>query len=111
VLISWILLTYISNGVDHYLPNYITVLGGSEADIGWIYGVVMLIEIPLLLIGGVIRDYVGRRKPIVTLTSIIVLAYLIYYFALNPLYILLGIVIQTFTSLYRSALMALISDI
>ena len=110
VLISWILLTYISNGVEPYLPNYITILGGSEADIGWIYGVVMLIEVPLLLIGGVIGDYVGRRKPIVTLTSTIILAYLIYYFALNPICILLGMIIQTFTSLYRPSLIALISD-
>jgi len=110
VLISWVLLTYLSSGVDTYLPNYITVLGGSEADIGWIYGIVGLVEIPFLIIGGILGDYIGRRRLIVSITFTIVLAYLTYLLALNPLFILIGMLIQTLTSLYRPSLMALVSD-
>lgn len=110
VLISWVLLTYLSSGVDTYLPNYITVLGGSEADIGWIYGIVGLVEIPFLIIGGILGDYIGRRRLIVSVTFTIVLAYLTYLLALNQLFILIGMLIQTLTSLYRPSLMALVSD-
>ena len=110
VLISWIILSYITYGVDPYLPNYIALLGGAESDIGWIYGIIGLIEIPLLLIGGILGDFIGRRRLIVSLTSVIILAYTVYYLAINPIYILLGMMIQTLASLYRPSLMALVSD-
>jgi len=110
ILVSWILLTYVTYGIDPYIPNYIAVLGGSEADIGWIYGIVNLISIPLLLIGGVLGDYIGRRRLIVSITFAVVLTYLTYYFAINPFYILMGMMISTTTSLYRPSLMALVGD-
>jgi len=110
VLISWILLGYLSSGIDPYIPNYIKVLGGSEADIGWIYGFVGLVEIPFLLLGGVLGDYIGRRRLIVSITSTVVIAYFIYFLALSPIYILVGMLIQTLTSLYRPSLTALIGD-
>ncbi len=110
LLITWTLFGYVHRGADPYLPNYIVVLGGEEAYIGILYSVAALIQIPNLLIGGLIGDYYGRRKAVIIFTWLIALNYLAYTLAPDWSIILLGMAIGSFAGIYRPSLQAIVGD-
>lgn len=110
LLVSWIILGYITNGADPFLPNYIVALGGKESYIGMIYGTGTLAQIPVLLLGGLIGDYYGRKNVIILFTWLVAFNYLIYALAPNWTIILVGIVVGSLVGIYRPSLQAIMGD-
>lgn len=110
MLLSWLALDFFSELPRTYYPLYVVELGGTTAIIGLIGAAEQFARALTQIPGGYMADRYGRKWLIVVMTIISALSHLIYAFALDWRWLLLGAVIFGVTGIYRPALDAIVAD-
>jgi MFS family permease len=90
---------------------YILRLGGSYFHIGLIASIGALAGIIPNLLGGILADTLGRRKIIVTMSFLVSLNTLVYYFAKDWKWLIIGVIINSIAiGLRQPAFSSIIAD-
>ncbi len=107
---TWILLSFGENMVHRFDGIYFSALGASDVILGYMasltFGMMALLQLP----GGHLADTLGRKKVIVTFTFVMAFSMLIFAFAPNWQFIVIGLVISNISMLYQPALFSIIMD-
>lgn len=110
ITISWIIMFSAQPIPDTYASLYYLSLGANElmlAVMGFAGSIaVALVQFP----GGYLADKHGRRWLIVTMTFGMAIGSLFFIFAPSWEFILIGLLVQNFCSIYGPALMAMVID-
>ena len=110
ITVSWIIMFSAQPIPDTYASLYYLHLGANElmlAAMGFAGSIaVALVQFP----GGYLADKHGRRWLIVTMTFGMAIGSLFFIFAPSWEFILIGLLVQNFCSIYGPALMAMVID-
>ena len=110
LILSTSILRFGGSLIAPFTSIYFRELGASPSIIGLLgstgSAVTLLVKIP----GGFIADKYGRRKLIVTLTYVHIVASAFYAFAPSWKYIAIGIIISRLLEVYNPALTAIFAD-
>ena len=110
ITVSWIIMFSAQPIPDTYASLYYLSLGANElmlAVMGFAGSIaVALVQFP----GGYLADKHGRRWLIVTMTFGMAIGSLFFIFAPSWEFILIGLLVQNFCSIYGPALMAMVID-
>jgi len=110
LIISWLFIYFVFSIVSPFEALYIEGLGAPPIIIGFIGSVgaamLSLARIP----GAYIADKYGRKQIIVTMTFSIAFSYLLYIFAPDWRFVLMGMVVSNLSLIYQPALQAIHAD-
>ncbi len=108
--LTWVLLGFGGNMVHRFDGIYFSALGASDIILGYMssltFGMMALLQLP----GGYLADTLGRKKMIVTFTFVMAFSMLIFAFAPNWQFVVLGLIISNVSLLYQPALFSIIMD-
>lgn len=93
-----------------FFPLYVSALGATPADMGFIFTIFFLSHFALQMLGGFLADRFGRKKVIVYASLARIFPPVIYYFAETWHHVILGILVNSIGSLYIPALQALLAE-
>jgi len=110
MLLSWLALDFFSELPRTYYPLYVLELGGTTAIIGLIGAAEQFSRALTQIPGGYMADRYGRKWLIVVMTTISALSHIIFAFALDWRWLLIGSIIYGLTGIYRPALDAIVAD-
>ncbi len=110
LLVSWVFMYFTFALVSPFESRFIEGLGAPPVIIGLMGSVgsamLSLVRIP----GAYIADKYGRKQIIVTMTFSIALSYLLYIFAPDWRFVLIGMIISNSSLIYQPALQAIHAD-
>ena len=110
LLVSWVFMYFTFALVSPFESRFIKGLGAPPVVIGLMGSVgsamLSLVRIP----GAYIADKYGRKQIIVTMTFSIALSYLLYIFAPDWRFVLIGMIISNSSLIYQPALQAIHAD-
>ncbi|MBN1683361.1 MFS transporter [Candidatus Bathyarchaeota archaeon] len=110
MLTSWFFMDFFNELPTTYYPLYIKALGGTASSIGLIQAAANLSQAFSQIPGGYLADKYGRKWLIFSMTAVAGFARVLYVFAPNWEWILLGSIITGFTMIYLPAMNALVAD-
>ncbi|TRO50903.1 MFS transporter [Candidatus Bathyarchaeota archaeon] len=110
LMMSWLILDFCAELPATYFPLYVKALGGTAVSLGIVGAAEMIARGLVQIPGGYIADRYGRKWIIMTMTAIAGLSRLIYIFAPNWEWLVLGAAVMGFTGIYSPALEAMIAD-
>lgn len=108
--ISTLIWTFFQQIIAPYEVLYIFSLGGSGVTLSIITAIQLILGIFLMVLGGYIADIYGRRWIIGIVTTLSSFSYLLYVFAQNWSWILIGASLLSLTYIYGPALEAIRAD-
>lgn len=110
LIISWILMDFVSELPGTYYSDYVINLGGAPTILGIISAVSFLALALVQFPGGYLADKYGRKWLISSLTFGVAFSYIFYAVAPSWHFILVGALIANLCLLYQPALNALFAD-
>ena len=110
MLLSWLALDFFSELPRTYYPLYVLELGGTTAIIGLIGAAEQFSRALTQIPGGYMADKYGRKWLIAIMTTISALSHVIFAFALNWRWLLVGSIIYGLSGIYIPALEAIVAD-
>jgi MFS family permease len=110
LLVSWVFMYFTFALISPFESPFIEELGAPPVVIGLMGSIgaamLSLVRIP----GAYIADKYGRKQIIVTMTFSIALSYLLYIFAPDWRFVLVGMIISNLSLIYQPALQAIHAD-
>lgn len=110
LLVSWVFMYFTFSLVMPFESRFVEGLGAPPVVIGLMGSIgaamLSLVRIP----GAYIADKYGRKQIIVTMTFSIALSYLLYIFAPDWRFVLIGMIISNLSLIYQPALQAIHAD-
>lgn len=110
LIVSWVFMHFTFSLVMPFESRYIKALGAPPIVIGLMGSVgsamLGLVRIP----GAYIADKYGRKQIIVTMTFSIAISYLLYIFAPDWRFVLIGMIVSNLSLVYQPALQAIHAD-
>ncbi len=110
LLVSWVFMYFTFSLVMPFESRFVEGLGAPPVVIGLMGSIgaamLSLVRIP----GAYIADKYGRKQIIVTMTFSIALSYLLYIFAPDWRFVLMGMIISNLSLIYQPALQAIHAD-
>ncbi len=94
-----------------YYPLYVKALGGTVTTVGLLSSIRGIISALTRFPGGYIADKYGRKRILWSMTLLTAFSLLLYAFAPSWEFILLGVIINGFASIYGPAFDAMIMDV
>ena len=110
MLLSWLALDFFSELPRTYYPLYVLELGGTTAIIGLIGATEQFSRALTQIPGGYMADKYGRKWLIAIMTTIAALSHVIFAFAFDWRWLLVGSVIYGLSGIYIPALEAIVAD-
>jgi MFS family permease len=112
LIVSWVIMDIAMETPVPYYQPYVQALGGEQFPmaLGVIGFANFLAMAAVAFPGGYLADKYGRRWLITTMTFGLALSYLIFVFAPNWHFILIGMIIQGLCLIYQPALFAMVQD-
>lgn len=111
ITVTWALMNPFTSAINVYFSLFVLELGGSIIDVGLINLVSMITLSISRLFGGYLADVLGRKRVIVPMTILYAFSNLIFVFAPDWRFLLIGNFICSLALMYQPALMALVGDI
>jgi len=111
ITVTWALMNPFTSAINVYFSLFVLELGGSVVDVGLINLVSMVTLSISRLFGGYLADTLGRKRVIVPMTILYAFSNLIFVFAPDWRFLLIGNLICSIALMYQPALMALVGDI
>jgi|YelNatPaOPRAMG01_1025707.scaffolds.fasta_scaffold15024_6 MFS family permease len=110
IALTWALMSPFSSAVNVYASLFILGLGGGPVEVGIISMAGTVTLAFSRLIGGYLADSIGRKRIMVPMTIAYGILTLIYVFARDWTWILLGSVLSSLALMYQPALQAMMFD-
>jgi MFS family permease len=111
ITVTWALMNPFTSAVNVYFSLFVLELGGSIVDVGLINLASMITLSVSRLFGGYLADVLGRKRVIVPMTILYAFSNLIFVFAPDWRFLLIGNFICSLALMYQPALAALVGDI